>query len=349
MNKLLSPSLRWASTIASLMGALFFFTSCKEDPQSANGPVQTFSPNGSAANPALTYAAGVYQNNNLVGSAIFVADSDANHQTKITQTFSNGVGAPSWSPTGSSICFHQAAPSGPDTIRAIDVSVNSHGTPVGSNYRTIYGFPSTSVFISPGASVSWSSTTSMGQIAYCTSNGSGITGLWVISQSGGTPTNIFSVNTATWTFQTALNYPTWCPDDSKLAVVRADSFNIHGAASTIMIFNTSTWTYVDSVKVPGKVTAIEWSRTGSNKLAFGLVMHGGANVDTLNYCDATFGSTRSNNGIILSGGVTWSPNNSSLLYTGTTTGGAFACRKLTAFSGSNSVLTTAFRDVKWKR
>src|SRR5205823_1439911 len=109
------------------------------------------------------------------------------------------------SPTGGSICVTQkgnGSSTAPDSIKAIDVSVNSSGVAVGSNLRTILGLANRSVRLN---NAFWSSTTSMGKIAYTTQE-STTNSLYVVGQSGGTPTQIYSYDA---TGGIKLGDPTW--------------------------------------------------------------------------------------------------------------------------------------------
>jgi hypothetical protein len=109
-----------------------------------------------------------------------------------------------------------------------------------------------------------------------------------------------------------------------------------------MIFNTSTWAYVDSIAVSGAICGLEWSRTGLNKLAFGVQASGGT-TKTLYYCTPTTGSTPTTNSVAGSY-PTWAPDNSSLLYVNS------GLYKNSAFTASTSYISSfSGRCMKWKR
>ena len=253
----------------------------------------------SPARPALTYY-GAFTKGGSSYSAIYVMDTDGAHQAavQVASDIAIGYNSPSWSPTGASICFTQTGTT-PDAIKAIDVSFSAGLSPQGIHLRTIVGLPDTSNHI---VYPYWSSTTAMGKIAYMTYNSNSST-FYVISQSGGVPTPIY-------TLAHGGGYCAWSSDDSRLALGRDDT---PGNSGTIMIFNTSTWMPVDSIKVPGYIVGLDWSRSGMNKLAFGLTSDGGF-AYYLYYCDPTTNAVPVTNGV--SGwGPSWSPNNSSIVFT----------------------------------
>jgi hypothetical protein len=226
----------------------------------------------------------------------------------------------------------------PDTIKAIDVSVNSKGVAVGSNVRTIYGLPDKTWGV---GTVAWSSTSTMGKVAFTEADPTGTHyGLWTVPANGGPPTNIYSVDTSWLHRRVGLNFPTWSPDDSRLAVARGDSAQV----TTIMIFNTTTWAYVDSIKVQapaGKSAGslgIEWSRTGLNKLAFSM-------NSQLYYCDPSTGAIPATDGVATRA-VTWSPNNSSILIAPPDMSGQY---KVVPFTTSTTKISSLNVYAKWKR
>jgi len=271
-------------------------------------------------------------------------DTDGTHNTAVqvagvSTSIINYTYLPGWSPTGGSICFTQwGSATAPDTIKAIDVSVNSSGVPVGSNLRTIVGLPDQTVRLN-GAY--WSSTSAVGMIAYTTRDGA-TNSLYVVSQSGGTPTKICSVDTAWMHFGLTLKNPTWSPDDSRLAVCRDSSANASTATSMILIFNTSTWACVDSIAITGGVFGLEWSRSGSmNKLAFVDFVSGS---NHLYYCDPTTGATPTTYGLVGSY-PTWSPNNSSVMYVNS----SGLTKNIPLTSTTTSVSSFGGAGVKWKR
>jgi hypothetical protein len=335
------------SFCALLLVAGAFLVGCDQDPNASGPDIRPMAAKGTSSitNPALVWTGAIQgdgQQSDAASyySAIWVADSSFSTGTHLVlkakanrySMYFNGV--PGWSPSGGSVCLVQKGINTmPDSIKAFDISVstkkgNSYGDPVGSNERTLIGFANTNSRI---RNAFWSSTSTMNKLAYTTINGT-TESLWVISGSGGTPTNIWTVDNLT------LESPTWNADDSRLAVVRN---NASGGTATIMIFNTSTGAYVDSISVSGAIKGLEWSRSGMNKLAFGLNASGS---DKLYYCDPTTGATPATNNVA---GVnpTWSPNNSSTMYMNTS-----GLNKNVPFTTSTtSVLTFGGFGVKWKR
>jgi len=171
----------------------------------------------------------------------------------------------------------------------------------------------------------------------------GATGsLMVVSQSGVT-TNVFSVDTGWVHYPYPFGNPTWSPDDLRLAVCR----NEGGSSTTIMIFNTtdngSTWAYADSIKVSGSAYGLDWSRTGTNKLCFGLRAQG-STVNYLYYCDPSSTAPAPATLGIQGWYPTWSPNNSSVMYVN---GGLY--KNIPLSLSITAVSSTGFVVVKWKR
>ena len=337
-----------------LLFAGAFLSGCQQDPNSTGSPrtqLPLSNPHGSTtAHPALVYTGAVITTSHKTSttySAIYVADTDMGNRTSVqvatTSTSSVLYGAtPGWSPNGSSICFTQSgegSPRHPDSIKAFDVSVNSSGVPVGSNVRTVFGLPSNSVRLK---NPFWSSTTTMGKIAYSTQE-AGTNSLYVVSQSGGTPTLIYRVDTSWVHYALPLGDPTWSPDDSKLACLRIGS---NGTVTTIMIFGTtdngSTWTYNDSISVSGGVDGLEWSRNGSvNELTFGLVSGG---TSEISFVTPTTGATPVTSFVA---GVfpTWSPNNSSVMYVNA----GYLYKNTPLTTSTTTVTNFGGLGVKWKR
>ena len=111
----------------------------------------------------------------------------------------------------------------------------------------------------------------------------------------------------------------------------------------IMIFNTSSWQCVDSIAVDGTVFGLEWSRSGANKLTFGLQAVG-STVSKIHFVTPTTNSVPTTNNVV---GVypTWSPNNSSVLYVNSgyvnkNTPGTTSVTQVSNFGGT---------AMKWKR
>lgn len=315
---------------------------CDQEPNPAGPDIRPMAAKGKPsadAHPALVYQGSVnYRGNTL--TTVNVMDTDATDQTALYRVANSNMtilGSPTWSPSGSSIAFtQQGSGSIPDTIKAIDVSVNSKGEAVGSNLRTVIGLATTTVrFKNPF----WCSSSSTGKIAYTTHNGT-TESLWVIDESGGTPTEIYRVDTSWVHYNFPLGVPTWNPDDSRLAMIR---YSTTGPTTTIMIFNTSTWACVDSISVSGGIHGLEWSRSGMNKLAFGLYASG---VYSLYFCDPTTGATPTTSGV-RGTFPSWSPNNSSVAYTAHP--GSSLGKNVPGTTTTSTISSDSYLLAKWKR
>ncbi|MDP4220750.1 MAG: hypothetical protein Q8916_05670 [Bacteroidota bacterium] len=343
MHKVLSIS-------SAMILAIALFAGCQQDPSSGiTQPMPLKAPvsGTTTANPALVWSGYVYTKSHgqtTQYSAIFVGDSNLANSTsvQVAKDWIGAVafdGAPGWSPTGSSICltqrgYPQNGNTGtvPDTIKAFDISVNSSGVPVASNLRTIVGLADQTVRMN---NAFWSSTTTMGKIAYSTADGS-TNSVYVVDQSGLTaPSKIYSYDA---TGGVKLGDPTWNPDDSKLAFIRTSS-----TASTILIYNTSDWSLADTIDVSGQIFGLEWSRSGMNKLAFSVYASGSYH---LYYCDPSTGATPTTNSVASNAGYpTWSPNNSSVMYVNAGT----LYKNVPGTSTAASVGSFGSVGVKWKR
>jgi hypothetical protein len=329
--------------------------SCKQDPQSANGP-QTVLPlsNGGGttpAHPAIAYMA-IITSHSSSHPAICVMDSNGSHQTVLLTSGTSGhtFGSAndffvSWSATGGSIAFVAATSNLSlygDSIFALDVSLNSSGVPIASNVRLIYAAPASTDI----THIEWCSTTTMGKIAFGTTKGttSG-SDRWVVSQSGGTPVKVAHLDSA------LTSKITWSPDDSRICF----SWGVWDGSGTytggmLRIYSTtdngSTWAYTDSVSLPASTygtstTGLEWSRGGTwtnGKLAFcrsgGVLTH-----STLYYCDPVTGATPSTNNVTALY-PSWNPTNTALAMTPSSGTSTDYIDKVTAFGTSVSTLAT---------
>ncbi|HEY3876768.1 MAG TPA: hypothetical protein VGM92_14950 [Candidatus Kapabacteria bacterium] len=332
---------------------------CQQDPQSANGP-KTVLPLKSSpppANPAITYVADIISKGYMYATIGVMDTTAANATNIVTASFNTNTGtfsSPSWNYNAASIAYGSYETSS-QAINAVDVSVNSKGVPVGSNQRTIYSLSaSDSIRIQSGPA--WCATSATGKMAftriYTDKAHFGKTDLCIISQSGGTPT-VLDVDTGT---EMQNGHPilkvhylsaTWCPDDSKIAVVRSDTNGVPNGttiASTILIVNASTGERLDSIQSTMVINRIEWSRTGANELAF-TASSGGAYQ--LYYVVPTTGATISTNNVGIGNGPTWSPNNSSIL--GSETGVGLI--KLIPFTTTQSTVSSNGGGawLNWKR
>jgi hypothetical protein len=320
-----------------LVGGLFA-VGCAEDFTSVGSSDPSFGvkPGGGGgsttpADPALTYVGSTTVKGKTY-STLYVMDVDGTHLTNIYRVPSSTMvlySSPTWSADGSSIVFTQSGngTSNPDTIKAIDVSVNTSGQVVTSNIRTISVAPSGVKYKNPF----WCSS-DVGQIAF-TSDETGTNSLWTVSTAGGSPTLITSVDKSWTGSANPLGTPTWNGDDSRLAMIRIGSNN-----TTIMIFSTSTWEYIDSITVAGTISGLEWSRAGStNALAYGV-------SGKLYYVEPTTGAIPTTNNAV-GNFPAWAPDNSSLMLVSGTN-----LYNNTAHTSSSSLVTSvpSASVVKWK-
>lgn len=323
-----------------LLGSLFVI-GCEETPNSVGAGDESLGvkPGGGGggtstpADPELCYVG----RSTVKGKSymtLFVMNADGSNHTQIARRTSTDYaygGSPSWSPDGGSIAFTQMGDgvNQPDTIKAIDVSVNSNGQVVTSNLRTIYGLSTVSVRLK---NPFWSATSGTDQIAFTTDE-DGSNSLYTVPASGGSPTLVTTISKAWAGHTNPLGTPTWNGDDSKLAMIRIGINN-----TTIMIFNTSDWSYIDSITVVGSIFGLEWSRAGNtDKLAYGL-------SNKLYYVDPTTGAVPTTNNVP-GQYPAWSPDNGSLMIVNGT-----SVDKNTAFTSSTTSIgtITAGYAVKWK-
>ena len=345
-------------SLTIMIFAVAYLTGCKQDPSSsANNLMPMTQPPPSAAHPAIAYhgIVNVTSGHTITSyDAISVMDTDGTHQTNLVTASSNNnsqfLRDPSWNYSGTSMTYRDYTSGNyPSYIKAVDVTVNSSGVPVGSNQRTIYSLAlSDSAWIKSGPV--WSATSATGKIAFTRQHiGSqnGLAELCTISQSGGTVTVLASYkhfNTQGAVMSQYVN-PTWSPDDSKIAVFRMDTIG----KTSIMIFDASTGAALDSIPLAtGIVRALEWSRTGANLLVFEQAATSSSPV-YIYYTAPTTGSTPTTNSVV-GQFATWSPNNSSLIYVNVASSNALT--KVTAQTSSTTQLTTAGPTgtaINWKR
>jgi hypothetical protein len=324
-------------TLPLLLLASAWLASCEAPSDSSDsvmrsGPTSHGGGGTTAANPALTYIGSTHLHGQYYPT-VAVMDSAFGHQTVLytSATAGQSIIGPSWSPTNASICFLQVLPATSMAIKAVDVTTNTDGSVSGTNARTVYTLPSD--ITNNGSGTAWSNTTATNRIAYSTRNlyDSRRT-VWVVPASGGTPVKVWETDSAmvkedgsVMGHVTPLTTPTWSPDDSRIAIQRYDSgastnYGIAGTtkAVTIMIFTTSdngsTWSYTDSIKHTSTATSsyyldVQWSRTGLNTLALWDLSD-----NKLYYANPASTSSITTDGVA-AGGLSWSPNNSSILTT----------------------------------
>ncbi len=340
--------------LATLITVFSFFSSCSQDEQSLNGPktVLPLSPSTPPAQPAVTYIGTTTATIKKVIYTYYtvaVMDStDANQRNIVTAAFNNTQGAlvsPSWNYNGASIAYGSLENLA-WAIKAVDVSVNSNGVPVGSNVRAIYSLSASDSIYNQGGPA-WCATSSTGLIAFTRlhikKSDYGVTDLCTIPQSGGTPTVLASYKKLRGTVCLGLyEYPTWSPDDSKIAVARQDT-NDH---YTILIFNSSTGAAEDSIPISGSVNKLEWSRTGQNKLLF-MSTPNSSTPWELYYVTPSTGSTPTTNSVT-GFDPAWSPNNSGVMFYSYSSSGL---AKLQSFTSNSTSLEPGFTggSIDWKR
>ena len=313
-----------------------FFSACKESSNMLDPiPLKTSAGGGSStAHPALTFIDQT-QIKHIWYQAVAVMDSDGTHTTNIY--VGSDVQHPCWSPNGKSIAFMENI-NGIQYLKAIDVSVNSSGVPVGSNVRTLC---SGADYIQE---IAWCSLPGTGLIAFATYHTTGNTKtyyLYTVSENGGTPTLITSDSTG------SLAWPTWSSDDSKLAVIHSSTNSF--ITPSIRIINPSTGAVLEEDILSSIFSTgggCEWARSG-NTIAFtGRASSTGAlEIYYLDYGTANGPYTQHASG----SQPTWSPNNATLMITGNNGGNIV---KLNAFGTTETTVTTSVvpaSRMKWKR
>jgi hypothetical protein len=262
-------------------------------------PMKAAPPN-TIAKPAIVYT------DAATGTVLHVMDSSGTNQT-VVYTGSAGVSTPNWSP-GNSIVFVESG-----SIKTAEITVNSSGVAVSSNMQTIASVSSTTHILTKAV---WSSTTTVNAIAFpiqAKSNTGANNYLCIMSASGTIWDTLY-----TTPYDQYAGGLTWSPDDAKLAVLMESRST---GDNWFVILNTSTGAITDSIPVNLEITSnnfrnnVEWSRASGtiNKLAFVSHEMVGPRIC---YLTPTSGSTPTTNNVSLpiAGTLTWSPNNSSLMY-----------------------------------
>ncbi|HZK75609.1 MAG TPA: hypothetical protein VFD13_01765 [Candidatus Kapabacteria bacterium] len=348
--KTLLPRTNAALLFAACFVAASLLSSCKQDPQSALGPNLPLNSPSTPAHPALTYISSVTSHRTTYAT-VGVMDTDGSHATNIVTASSSSdiYSSACWSPTASSIAWSDILGTGSyaSAIKAVDVSVNSGGVPVGSNVRTIYSTSNSDSMVITGG-LAWCSASTTGEIAFIREHFNaanwGLYELCTISQSGGTVTVLQSykkLRTQNGNTYVAGHYgsPTWNSDDSKIAFDRADTNGHH----TIVIASASTGVTSDSIPLSlAGVGGIEWSRSGIDKLVYNSTPNSSTPWEIYYVAPAT-GSTPTTNSV-QGTAPTWSPNNSEVMYASS------GLKKMQAFTSSSiSISGTPAQVVKWKR
>ncbi|HVK37575.1 MAG TPA: hypothetical protein VNA88_03520 [Candidatus Kapabacteria bacterium] len=357
--------------VSAVALAALFLHGCGEAPTDSSRLTPLSKPPVTVkANPVLAYVGTTSYKGALVQTVAVMNEDGSNQKSLFGASEPSGhrFQDVSWAPTGSTLCFMQQAASTttPEaTIKTVDVSISSTGTVTGTNVRTLYSLPTGDG--APGG-MEWSSTSTMGKIAYTTYNGSNtVRSLRLLNQTGvGTPSVVWESDASyikpdgtVLGHRQTLSSPAWNYNDQQLAVVRADSSGtaFQYAVCTIMIFSTadngSTWTYTDSITVTGgselSVWGLSWSRgtSGIDKLAYANL-----NDNLVYYVDPTTGAVPTTNGV--RGRIpTWSPADTAIVFVGTGTGSAYLSRLVPMTTTvTNYVPTPAITSapvIKWKR
>ncbi len=310
------------SVLFGTLGISILLASCAQNPSSPDGPqnILPLSTSTPAANPALTYV-GEVTIRRTTYPTIAVMNADGSNQTNIytsptSGNFSLGV-SPCWSPNGSSVAWIENN----DTIKAIDVSVNTHGVPVGSNLRTIYATTAGSNnFVIHG--LAWCSNSSTGEIAfvasYSTGGGTGASTVYTISQSGGTPTSVITES------QNLCYSVSWSPDDSKIA------FSGHTASAPaawyLRVADASSGSLLEADSLP-QVNNVEWERSGST-ISFD-------NAGVIYYLDYGSGNGEYTQSVAGTN-PTWSPDDANVMFVKSSN----VIGEIAAFGSTVSTVTT---------
>ncbi len=187
-------------------------------------------PVSTPANPAITYRSSISTGsgrNKSVYQTIAVMDTNGTNQTNVftANTTTARLSHPTWSPDGSSISWlsQDNGYSGPSHIVAADITINSNGVPVASNYRTIASIPGTAPEYYWIYDQSWCSLPTTGKIAFIVTYGTGTSGwsfLYTVSTSGGEWDLLASVYDDEGGFYSS---PCWSPDDYRIALIHHTS------------------------------------------------------------------------------------------------------------------------------
>jgi len=325
--------------------AASLLSSCKTDPSSANGPQAILPLNshggGSApAHPQLVYVGGKTISHNQY-ETIAVMDSDGSHQTTLytapasisgTTYACANLKAACWSPSGGSIAWLEA-----DTIKALDVTVNSSGVPVASNIRVIYTNGGSETM----NGLAWCSGTSTSALAFTAYHAGPTSELYTVPQSGGSATTI-----ASETSGGVFSSPTWSPDDSKIGTMQIIA-GTSGECKLWVLSASGSLLETDTFSTLAQTKNCEWARSG-NTIAFGGQETGGAqHVYYIDYGSGTGPYTQSVTGDMPS----WNPTNATIMFTNISAS-PWSLQKITAFGSSASTITTTpalNAGCRWRR
>lgn len=343
------------SILLTLAALGFGLTGCEQDPSSTE-PTGNYSDLPMAAPPKTTPDAHpafllssndyfVYKGQYVTRYRLAVCDTDQTDRTVIYTCASqyDRLNWATWSASGESASFVETVAGTTATykIRALDVTVptsgKSAGIPQASNPRTLV---STSDKITFQA---WGRSASASIIAYMTQSSSEYA-VYTISVSGGSPTKIYSIASASG----SLSGLSWSPDGSQLAICEQN-----GSDWAIKLISTSGT--VNTTLVSGlyqRIAVVKWTRTGSNQLAYSAVPTGitpgyaGQLGHNLYLIGAASGSTPT----LLKEGYTaydeqrgynpslWSPDNSELVYS----------RYAVKYSFSGTSVSSSAASSNWK-
>ena len=207
-----------------------------------------------------------------------------------------------------------------------------NGVATGSNVRTIY---TSTVTITNQA---WCSVAATAEIAFW--SGGTSANLYVISTNGGTPTLLYSS-------ATNFSWPTWSPDDSKIAVME---FGIHQSA--LRILDATTGATLDHPDFSNFYEALhpEWARSG-NSIAFDVEdTNVGTNNTHIYYYTALSGNAPTTQNTI-GAYPTWSPDDANLMIEAGNAKGVNTVYEIPAFGTTKTDIATVGLTgiVKWKR
>jgi hypothetical protein len=325
--------------------AAFALAACQQDPISSGDQpeAQSTKENRSvmtAASPAISFTrttAVRVHGTTYIYPTIAVMDADGSNATDI-YTYSSlpaSLKKPSWSPSGGSISFILFGnATGTQTILRRDVSI-INGVPTGSNTQTVYQTAASDTTNIYGQA--WSPSTTTSEIAFSTYRGGSVpvaqklSRIYVISSSGGTPTALYT------DYGHEFQYIAWSPDASQIAFTDHDMV---ADTSSIKIISRSTGTLQRTISVSLPPVGLDWSRSGSSKLAYAT----------------TNGSTSSTYTFDLSSGTStyiaagmnpaWSSDNTKIAYYPSTGSGI---KSILLSTGAITTLSTTGNFPSWKR
>jgi len=255
---------------------------------------------------------------------LMVMNADGSNATVI-HSVQGILGPPSWSPDGRAVAFVEGS-----SLWRIDVAV-VNGVPQGSNLTLLLANqPSVPRNFSIPA---WSPLGDGIVVVQIESPAE----LWVVPASGGMPEVVYQAPPGE-----GLRSPTWSPDGTRIAFRHGTS-----TAEQIDIVDRDTGQVTTALALGSEWTIrfIDWVRTGDT-LAFDLQLDTGGPTDLYTLDLATGAVTQ-----VVSEGFapSWSPDDSELIYTKTTGGGARKMAKVNLATGAVTTLKVAGNWPDWRR